>query len=203
MLSSSSFVASLAYLALANAQTPPQDLTTAIQDYDDLSLFRGLLNASPQSLQSVVSDDSNVTVLIPNDAAVNKFLAGAGASDVTELDVNVIETFFSYHVLTASLAKDDFQSQGPQGLVIPTFLQGQEYNNRSAGSALRGLFGDNATGQVIVAQGPRGNSARRFRRQVDSDFITLRAGLAQDVQMEAVDGQWGPQNASSFQIVDR
>lgn len=190
-------------MVLTNAQGAPQELTSALSGYQDTTLFQGLLQSYPQALQNLVGDDSDVTVLVPSDSAVTKYLESTNSS-ATDLDPDSLEVFFAYHILGKSLTGAQLQSEGPQGLVVPTKLTGEQYNNRSAGPALSQIYGEDAGGQVIVAKPPSGNSARRFKRQSGGDdIVSLRVGLGQDAQLQAVDGQWGPNNASSFQIVDR
>ncbi|KPM45238.1 hypothetical protein AK830_g1358 [Neonectria ditissima] len=191
-------LASLGLLALTNAQDTPDDLASAISQYPGLSLFRSLLLASPDDLTTALSKKTtNITVLIPTDDAINQYLSSSGVSNLTELRAEDVQTFFQYHVMTASLKGSDFQS--PRGVTVPTLLQKEEYNNRSAGPVIHQQYGAGAEGQVLFASAQNSSKAKR---QSTGSTVDLRAGLAQDAQMTAVDGSWGPKQANSFQIVD-
>ncbi|KAF4968555.1 hypothetical protein FSARC_4070 [Fusarium sarcochroum] len=198
-------IASLGLLALANAQTLPEDLTGAIANYSSLSLFRNLLGASPQLLSSSLSDKkSNVTVLIPTNDALNSYLKDSGVSDVTELSQEDVQVFFKYHVLSASLVSADFD--GPRGLSVPTLLDDSQYNNRTTGPQIESQFGDKAVGQVVFASKEDRDDNRddkRATKDIDGPTVNLRAGLAQNVKMTAVDGSWGTKNVNTFQVVDK
>ncbi|POR31817.1 Uncharacterized protein TPAR_07981 [Tolypocladium paradoxum] len=191
-------VASLALSGFANAQSA-ELLSGALKDYADLSLFRSLLSAFPKSLQSVVANkNTNITVLVPTNNAFTTYLSNSGISDVTKLGSEEIQTFFSYHILSASLKSSDFDDD--RGMAIPTLLQEEKYNNRTAGPELMREFGNGATGQILFASSS--NSSSRMRRQSTSPTVMLRAGLGQDALMRAVDGAWGPNKVNSFQIID-
>ncbi|KAM0541110.1 hypothetical protein ACHAPJ_013377 [Fusarium lateritium] len=194
-------IVSLGLLALANAQTLPEDLTGAIVNYSSLSLFRSLLSASPQTLTTSLSDrDTNITVLIPTNDAINSYLKSSGVSDVTELSQDDVQVFFKYHVLSASLVSKDFDSA--RGLSVPTLLDDSQYNNRTSGPQIESQFGDKATGQVVFAS-KEDRDEKRAEKDIDGPTVNLRAGLLQNVKMTAVDGSWGAKNVNTFQIVDK
>ncbi|KAG5655301.1 hypothetical protein KAF25_010453 [Fusarium avenaceum] len=192
---------SLAFLSIANTQTLPEDLATAIANYSSLSLFRSLIVTAPQALSQSLSDkSSNITVLIPTDDAIKSYLKDSGVSDVTELNQTDLQVFFSYHILSASLASSDFDN--PRGLSVPTMLDDSQFNNRSAGPQIQSQFGEDAGGQVVFA-----SKEEKIGKRANEDFtgptVSLRAGLAQNVKMTAVDGSWGAKNVNSFQVVDK
>ncbi|KAF4981529.1 hypothetical protein FZEAL_2678 [Fusarium zealandicum] len=192
--------ATLALLSLASAQSLSEDLASAIAGNPNLSLFRSLIGAAPQGFDKTLSAKStDITVLIPSDEAIQSYLSTSGVSDITELDAEDVQTFFKYHVLAASLKSSDFDS--PKGKAIPTLLEGTQYNNRSAGAQITREYGKDAIGQVVFAarNDAKGN---RGKRQSGGQNVSLRAGLAQDVEMTAIDGSWGPKQANSFQIVN-
>ncbi|KAH6884601.1 FAS1 domain-containing protein [Thelonectria olida] len=195
-----SFAANLALLAVANAQSA-ELLSTALEDYDDLSLFRNLLAASPQALQNAITGKStNITVLIPTNDAISAYLKSSGIQDVSSLGSSQIEIFFAYHIMSASLKSTDFDDD--RGAVVPTLLKKSEFNNRTAGAQLTKEYGAGATGQVLVAGSAKSSSRRIKRQDFKGPSVTLRAGLAQDAQMTAIDGSWGPKKVNTFQVVD-
>ncbi|KAF7554887.1 hypothetical protein G7Z17_g2625 [Cylindrodendrum hubeiense] len=200
LLSLAPLTVSLAALGFANAQTAPEELSSSLEGYDELSLFRSLLSAAPQALSTSLSGKtSNITVIVPTNDAITAYLNESKVSDVTELNIDDIETFFSYHVLVASLKASDFGDH----TVVPTLLQGEEYNNRSAGPQLEQEFGSKATGQVLIATKRTDTSRRTKRQKLSGPTVDVRAGLAQDAEMTAVDGKWGPKNVNTFQIVNK
>ncbi|RSL94577.1 hypothetical protein CDV31_014248 [Fusarium ambrosium] len=193
--------ASLALLSLVGAQSLPEELADAISDYPTLSLFRSLIGAAPQGLTKTFSEKStDITVLVPTNDAIEKYLKEAGVTDVTALDEDDIEVFFSYHIMAASLQSSDFDD--PKGKTVPTLLQSEEFNNRTAGPDLVQDFGKQATGQVVFASKIDQSDKKEKRQQIKGDEVNLRSGLAQDVKMTAVDGKWGPKDANTFQVVN-
>ena len=194
--------AALAFASAAIAQTLPEDLSSAIANYSSLSLFRSLLTFSPQALiTSLDSRDSNITVLVPTNEAIQSYLKESKIYDVTELNQTELQIFFSYHILSASLVSDDFE--GDRGLSIPTLLQNMVFNNRSAGPQIQSQFGKEASGQVIFALKRDGKDKRQQSEDMGGPNVMLRAGLAQDIKMTAVDGSWGSKDVNSFQVVDK
>lgn len=192
-------VAGLALLDLAVAQDARQSLKSSIEEFPQLSIFASILDAAPRSLQNVVQAQSeNITVMIPDNDAITSYFTTNGVTSVGDLRDEDIESFLSYHVLVASLKSADFDDK-PRGQVIPTLLKEEEFNNRTAGPQIRQSFGEDATGQVLFAL----QNQRSSKRQNENPSVTIRGGLGQDVQMTAVDGEWGPDNVNTFQIVDR
>ncbi|GKU10866.1 unnamed protein product, partial [Fusarium langsethiae] len=195
------FAIILAFSTVAITQTLPEDLAGVISDYSFLSLFRSLLSSAPQAFITSLSEkDSNVTVLIPTNSAIESYLKASRVSDVTELNQTDLQVFFSYHILSASLTSSDFEE--PRGFSIPTLLQNSQFNNRSAGPQIQSQFGKGADGQVIFAS-KRDRNDKRADGELGGPNVILRAGLAQNVKMTAVDGSWGTNNSNSFQIVDK
>lgn len=192
---------SLVFLSFTNAQTLPEDLANAIANYSSLSLFRSLIITAPQALsQSLSNKSSNITVLIPTDDAFKSYLQDSGVSDVTELNQTDLQIFFSYHILSASLVSSDFDN--PRGLSVPTMLDDSQFNNRSAGPQIQSQFGKDAGGQVVFASKEK-NIGKRANKDLNGPTVILRAGLAQNVRMTAVDGSWGAKNVNSFQVIHK
>ncbi|KAF5615868.1 transforming growth factor-beta-induced ig-h3 [Fusarium sp. NRRL 25303] len=192
--------AGFALLSLVNAQDVSENLAGAIADYNSLSLFRSLLSAAPQVLSETLSSQgSNVTILIPTDNAIKSYLKDSSISDVTELNQTMLQVFFSYHTMAASLSSTDFSAS--RGLSVPTLLKSEEFNNRTAGPQIQSQFGNNADGQVVFAS--RVQKGKRADGNISGAVVNLRAGEEQNIKMTAVDGSWGEKNASRFQIVDK
>lgn len=198
-----SFAANLALLVFANAQAGEGGLlSTAIESYDDLSLFRSLIASSPKALQNVLSERStNITVLVPTNDAITTYLSSSGIKDVSSLGTDDLEIFFSYHIMSASLKSTDFHDS--RGSVVPTLLEKSEFNNRTAGAQLTQEYGAGSAGQVLVASSASASTRRSKRQDMKGPTVNLRAGLAQDAKMTAIDGVWGTKNVNTFQVVDR
>ncbi|KAI5459046.1 FAS1 domain-containing protein [Mariannaea sp. PMI_226] len=188
--------ASLTLAGLASAQSA-DELSTALEKYDDLSTFRSLLSTSHGIFQTIVSEKrTNITVLVPTNEAITTYLTRSGVSAITDIGSQAIETLFSYHVMAASLKSKDFDND--RGLAVPTLLKEDAYNNRSAGAGLKQQFGGDGTGQVVFASGSKASSKREFK----GPTVMVQGGMAQQAQMTVVDGVWGPKNVNSFQVVD-
>jgi hypothetical protein len=191
----------LALPIIVLTQTLPEDLAGVIANYSSLSLFRSLLISAPQALTTSLSDkETNITILIPTNNAIESYLKDSSVSNVTELNQTDLRIFFSYHVLSASLVSSDFENK--RGLSIPTLLQDTQFNNRSTGPQIQSQFGKGADGQVIFAA-RQDRNGKRADGDLQGPNVMLRAGLAQNVKMTAVDGSWGTNNVNSFQIVDK
>ncbi|KAH7121597.1 FAS1 domain-containing protein [Dactylonectria macrodidyma] len=192
---------SVALLGFAAAD-PREELSEALNGYSELTLFQSLLSAAAAPFDEVVkSDTSNITVLVPTNEAIGKYLEASGITNVTELNAADLVTFFSYQIMAASLKGDDFK--GSKGKVVPTFLKGAEYNNRSAGPELEQQYGDDrAAGQVLFASEKNPSASRMKKRQGAGPVVDIRAGLAQDAEMQTVDVAWGNDGVNTFQIVD-
>ncbi|KAH7121752.1 FAS1 domain-containing protein [Dactylonectria estremocensis] len=193
-------VALLGFVA-AQSSDPRSQLSAALNGYPDLTLFQSLLSVAKDPFDQVVkSDTSDITVLVPTNEAIGKYLKKSGITNVTDLNAADLVTFFSYQIMAASLKGDDFK--GSKGMVVPTFLKGAEYNNRSAGPELEKQYGDDrAAGQVLFAS-EKDPSTRRMKRQGAGPVVDIRAGLAQDAEMQTVDVAWGSDGVNTFQIVD-
>jgi hypothetical protein len=179
-----------------------QDLVVALSGYPDLSTFSDVVRNLPGGLQSILpsgllpNSTRGVTILVPDNEAFVDFTKSVGVPDVLDLPANQLLALLSYHVLASNLTGEDMAA--PDGLIVPTSLQGEQYNNRSAGADLIDKYGaEAARGQVIYLSSspidPIG--ARRVRPST----INIRGGNGQDSSMKVVDGQW---DLGYFQIVN-
>lgn len=192
----------LAFCTLGGAQSLHQELRDAISGYTSLSTFSTLVEKSPEAFDKVLDGRTNITVLVPTNDAITDYLKTSGQTDVTKLKDEDLKTLFLYHTMVASLKSTAFDGTG--GLAVPTLLEDKTYNNRTAGEGLEAQFGANATGQVLFAGKVEEKSSKVKRQQSGAGgTVQIRAGLAQDVEMTTVDGSWGPNNSSTFQIIDK
>lgn len=193
----------------AGSVTPSQSLAQAIANNTGLTRFGELLNQFPEFLSLVLptTTTGNVTVLIPNNAAITKAEESAGGS-LINLGTDRLISIFKYHVLVAPLTSDNFSAaSSPQaatsGLTVPTFLKDELFNNRSAAPELTAKFGPDATGQVIFFQrDPIQDRVLRIRQSVgggSAGSVSLRSGLAATVNLTTVDGTF---SLGRWQVID-
>ncbi len=192
----SSTVALAATASLVLGQQIGSDLATAVGSFSQLSTFQQLLTDFPGLLLSAVSQNgSGLTVLAPSNDAFQKYMNQTG-QQLTSLPLNQLVATFRYHIMAAKMTSKDFTV--PRGVVVPTLLKDQLYNNRTAGPQLVNTFGaDAAQGNVLfVSQDPI-NPAKLKVRQASN--VSLRGGLGETATMDPVDGQW---SQGYFQIID-
>lgn len=201
--SASGVAATLAFVAPAAAQGLSEGLGASIEGYSSFSIFRSILASDPGTFNTAVAKRSDdLTVFIPTDEAFKKYLDASGIQDVSAISAEDLQDFFAYHVADKSLKGSDFNAEG--GLVVPTLLEDEKYNNRSAGAQIKALYGNDADGQVLFAKPTtETGGAKRFRRRSEAGSVTLRAGLGQDIEMTVLDGTWGNKSGNSFQAIDQ
>lgn len=179
-----------------------QDLLVALSRYPELSTFSDVVRNLPGGLQSILpsgllsNSTRGVTILVPDNKAFLDFTKSVGIPDVLELPANQLLPLLSYHVLASNLTGEDMAA--PDGLIVPTSLQGEQYNNRTAGADLIDKYGaEAARGQVIYLSSNPINPIGA--RRAGPSSVNVRGGNGQDSSMKAVDGQW---DLGSFQIVN-
>jgi fasciclin domain-containing protein len=177
-------------------------LTTALEKYPNLSNFTAFLNINPTVFDGLLSGNgSKFTLLIPSDTAITSYQSSTGSS-LSALPQSQILPLLSYHVLSAPIVGTNFTQNG---LVVPTLLTDEKYNNRTAGPALQAQFGNNANGQVLYFSTEAIPSTRKLRIKVrqaqgGGDTANVRAGVSEVAAVEVVDGVW---DGGVFQIVDQ
>lgn len=179
-------VLGLAQVVLGQGVSNQTSLPNALEGYPSLSIFRGLLNNNPSFLGTIIPNTTTkVTVLVPDNDALTRFVAQNGG-DLSTISTSRLISTLKYHFLVSELTGNDFRVKG--GLTVPTLLDGQEFNNRSANAELISRFGAGANGQVIYASADPINPARIKVRQ--DQGVELRGGLAQGSELTSLDGSW-------------
>lgn len=178
------------------------ELARAISGRANLSGFQGFLNSSSSAdaFNSILpSGISGITVLVPTNAALDKFYNKTGGR-FEDLPWARLTAILRYHTFAAKLTSSNFTSaQG--GLAVPTLLKDSAYNNRTAGAALISQFGAAAAqGNVAFVSTDRLNPAKFRIRQNDAAAANLRGGLGSDATITAVDGVWA---LGYYQIINR
>jgi transforming growth factor-beta-induced protein len=199
-------VTSIVALTLGLAQSVlAQDLSTALSKYPEVSTFQGLISQVPGGVSSLLpsglspNSSNGVTLLIPSNKAFSTFLNASNLANITSVPLDQLVNILFYHIMYSKLTSANFSS--PDGLIVPTLLKDQKYNNRSAGTELINQYGaDAAQGNVLyISKDPISPVKFRVRQQQDSG-VALRGGMGQGATINAVDGAW---DLGYFQIVDR
>lgn len=175
------------------------DLGTAIASNPNLSSFGQILSKFPGLVSSLIPQAQEVTVLVPSNAAFEKFVDQTG-QEPTSLPTEQLVAIFKYHVMAAKLTSKNFTAR--RGIVVPTLLKDEQYNNRSAGAQLVNTFGPEAAqGNVLYISPDTINPAKLRVRQAgnSSTSVNLRGGLGVTASVDAVDGEFGQ---GAYQIID-
>jgi hypothetical protein len=195
---------SLGFAQLALSQSLGTSLKDALSTHSDTALFQVLLGASDSIIGDVVGDKTEgLTFLVPDDKAVTEFMALNNITDISGFQGDALKTVFKYHVLVSAVSQEDYA--GDLGLVVPTLLKEQLFNNRTAGTALKAQFGDDATGQVLYFSKDTipTVSKRAGSSDLTNAIVNIRAGLEQTAKVTLVDGTWGTKGSNKFQIVNK
>ncbi|KAK1715867.1 fasciclin domain-containing protein [Colletotrichum lupini] len=199
-------VMSLAPLACAvdpslHSRQAQQSLSNVLTSHADLSMFNEILNSYPSIISNVTAGTKNkVTLLVPTNVALAKFLQQSNVSEITQLPVSQLLTVFRYHTLDASLTAANFSA--PRGITVPTKLRDELFNLRTPGPAMIDQYGEGAQGQVLFVSPSTINPTKfRVRQGTPSDDHTasLRGGLGQTAELTSIDGVW---DGGYFQAVD-
>ncbi|KAH8912022.1 FAS1 domain-containing protein [Coniochaeta sp. PMI_546] len=181
-----------------------QELPAALSQYPEVSTFQGLISQVPGGVSSLLpsglspNSTKGVTVLVPSNNAFSNFLNASHLTNITSVPLDQLVNILYYHIMYAKLTSANFSA--PNGLIVPTLLKDQLYNNRSAGADLINTYGaDAAQGNVLyISKEPINPVKFRVRQQQDNS-AALRGGMGQDGLINAVDGTW---DLGYFQIVD-
>jgi uncharacterized surface protein with fasciclin (FAS1) repeats len=168
----------LAAFASGASANPASDLSAALADFPSLASLKSLVDQRPSVFNDLLSGHQRVTVLAPSDDALAKYSSTIGQplSQASSVDLNNI---LSYHILGAELTSANFSAA--RGITIPTLLQGELYNNRSAGADLTQTFGADANGQVVYVQA---------QQHEDAVFNLQAGGDANAGNLLALDKAW-------------
>lgn len=159
----------------------------ALTGYPGLSTFRGLLSDNSSILDTVLqNNDGKVTVLVPDNDAFAKFTATFG--QLSTISSERLLAILKYHILVSELTTSNFTVNG--GITIPTLLQDEKYNNRSAPAQLATQFGTRANGQVVFASLSPNNLTQIKIRQSEAEDVAVTGGLATQGELNTIDGVW-------------
>ena len=179
--------------------TISQDLLSSLTNYPQTTTFQALLKANATSASSFVpasNSSKQYTIFVPSNSAFEKYASRHAGATLASLPQNDVLSLFRYHVTLGLVSAQNFSQ--PRGITVPTLLDGETYNNRSAGNALLARYGEEAKGQVLYISATK-LSQLKFRVRQTSSVADLRSGLGLVTQVEAVDGKW---DGGNFQIVD-
>jgi len=132
--------------------TSAQSLSDALASQNSsLSLLNSLLASRPDLLQSLNSTQ-NITVLAPNNNALNTFLNNS-ALVAQSSDPNIIDAILNYHVLQGVSYLSMFTNMT---MFIPTLLNNQTYSNVTGGQRVESTSDSN--GNITFISGMLSNS---------------------------------------------
>jgi len=135
--------------AFVLSQSTP-DLATALGANANLSTLAGLVKSQPQLLQSLLTNAKNITILAPNNAALNAVLNATGSSLAS--DPGAVAALLSYHVLNGTYYSSQIKNISA---FIPTLLTNSSYANVTGGQVVESILGH---GNVSVISGLLQNS---------------------------------------------
>lgn len=127
----------VAFASAALAQNSSASLVDAIGEYDNLSVLGELLSNHTEILD-MLSDLSNITVLAPENEALEGLL-----EDWDHSDVGLLTAILSYHVLNGTYFSDNVTDTPA---FIPTLLSNETYTNVTDGQVVEVVSsGENVT----------------------------------------------------------
>jgi len=178
-------------------------LKDAIKNQEHTTLFQTLLDVGGSFIDDVVGDKrEGLTILVPEDDAVDDFMKKNSITDFASFSQgDTLKTIFKYHVLASNVSQEDYAAN--LGLVVPTLLKDEKFNNRTAGSAITIKFGDDATGQVIYfSKSPIATVSKRQGGGLENAIVNIRHGVEQTAKVTVVDGTWGDNRSNKYQLVN-
>lgn len=141
-------------LALAGAgvaQTQTPDLAGALASQNSsLSLLTGLISSQP-ALLAALGQAQNITILAPNNQAIQAFLASANSSG-TAPSQGAIAALLQYHVLNGTFYGSQITNQSA---FVPTLLTNGTYSNVTGGQRVEARLNQ---GNVTFFTGLKNNA---------------------------------------------
>jgi len=103
-----------------------------------LSVLSGLLSSNPTILEAV-SNASNITILAPDNDALNAFLNNSQVQDMVMMDPGLVQAVLQYHVLNGTYYADNI-TDTPS--FVPTLLDNSTYTNVTGGQVVEVVSND-------------------------------------------------------------
>lgn len=186
-----------------------ESLSSALlNDYPDTtSQFRTAIALYPGGIEGLLpnggadipsNSSEGITVLVPTDAAFEKYLNTTNITSIGPDNVKQLTEVLQYHILYTKLNSTGLSAD--DGLIVPTLLYGDEYNNRTPGDALTSQYGEGiaSTGAPLYVSKDSINPVR-FRVRQSNGGLGARGGMGQGGLIDAVDGVW---DQGYFQLMD-
>jgi uncharacterized surface protein with fasciclin (FAS1) repeats len=136
--------------ALVFSQGTP-DLATALGSNANLSTLASLIKGQPQLLQTLLSSAQNITVLAPNNDALNAVLNSTVGQSLSS-DPGAVAALLSYHVLNGTFYSSQIANTS---VFVPTLLTNSSYANVTGGQVVEAI---SAHSNVSVISGLLQNS---------------------------------------------
>ncbi|KAM0282151.1 hypothetical protein ACHAQH_003191 [Verticillium albo-atrum] len=155
----------LASGVLAQSNTP--NLTEALASQNDtLSSLATLIGTLPDEVVQSLSEAQNVTILAPNNDALEAFLNNSMAAAAVAADSGLILAVLQYHILNGTYyASNITGADGP--LFVPTMLTNETYANVTGGQRVEVIPPEGDNSDVVFYSGLKENSTVQ---QADLNF---------------------------------
>jgi uncharacterized surface protein with fasciclin (FAS1) repeats len=170
-----------------------QSFLESISSDSSLDQFRSLLTSNP-TLASLLTfnSTSKVTVLVPSNAAFDQYQATYGV-DISSLPTSELTAILQYQILNGQYTLANLVGE----LVVPTYLTGQQYNNRTAGPGINVIAAGHSantsqSGQVVILNSNNTSSSggKMAVRQSGVGGVTVVSGLDTEANLTITDGLW-------------
>lgn len=145
------FLLSLASVALTVGAQQPLDLTQLLNSQTNLSQFASLLE-SYGDIYANLSFQQDVTILAPSNDAFNKIPYSSLGSAFMNNDSSTIRAILQYHVLPGIHPTGSFNGSFS---FLPTWLLNQTFTNVTGGQVVAGVQQAGNVNVFVTGQGSR------------------------------------------------
>ena len=180
-----------------------QSFLESISSDSSLDQFRSLVTSNP-TLASLLTfnSTSKVTVLVPSNAAFDQYQATYGV-DISSLPTSELTAILQYQILNGQYTLANLMGE----LVVPTYLTGQQYDNRTAGPGINVIATEHSantsqSGQVVILKSNNTSSSggKMAVRQSGVGGVTVVSGLDMEANLTITDGLW---DNGVYQIINK
>ncbi|KAN0069228.1 hypothetical protein V8E54_012857 [Elaphomyces granulatus] len=179
-----------------------QSFLDSIASVSSLDRFKTLLTSNPSlaPLLTTSNSSSKITVLVPSNAAFDQYQSTYGV-DISTLPTSELIAVLQYQTLNGQYTLANLQGE----LVVPTYLTGQQYNNRTSGPAINSVAAGHSantssSGQVVILNSTTSSGGKMAVRQSGIGGVTVISGLNTAANLTITDGLW---DNGVYQVIDQ
>jgi len=186
-----------------------QSFLDSISSDSSLGRFKTLLtsNSALAPLLTTFNSSSKITVLVPSNAAFAQYKAAYGV-DISSLPAPELTAILKYQTLNGQYTLANLVGE----LIVPTYLTGQQYDNRTAGPGINLIAAGHSantsqgssSGQVVILKShvnsTTSSGGKMAVRQSGLGGVTVISGLNTKVNLTITDGLW---DNGVYQIIDQ